>query len=129
VAMEEPKKIGLKQNECFKSKANRPVRGTRRKACSIQGKRYRPPFPATDPRSTLRTDAVRCCLDCTDKDRLLGEYDRHAQEWSQAVQRLSDQVGSGHGEYLRLLDRVNETRATTQRARDAYARHIADHGC
>jgi len=68
-------------------------------------------------------------LDCTDKDRLFTEYNRHVREWSKAVQRLGDQVGMGHDEYLLLLDRVNEARATTQRARDAYVKHIADHAC
>ena len=74
-------------------------------------------------------DAVPCGLNCMDKDRLLAEYNRGVQDWSRAVQHLSDQVGSGHGEYLRLMDRVNEARATTQRARDAYAKHVGDHGC
>jgi hypothetical protein len=73
--------------------------------------------------------AVPSCLDCTDKDRLLAEYNRDVQEWSKAVQHLSDQVGMGHDEYLLLLDRLNEVRTRTQRARDAYEKHIADHGC
>jgi hypothetical protein len=75
---------------------------------------------------TSRYDAL---LDCTDRDRLFTEYNRHVQESSKAVQHLGDQVGMGHDEYLPLLDRVNEARAITQRARDAYVKHIANHDC
>lgn len=64
-----------------------------------------------------------------DKDHLLAEYNRAVQEWSQAVQRLGDQTGVDHINYIRLLDRVNEARARTQGPRDAYVRHVADHGC
>jgi hypothetical protein len=68
-------------------------------------------------------------LRCTDKDRLLFEYNRRVQEWSLAVQHLSDQAGAGHIAYLNLLSQVDEARAKTERAKGTYEEHINDHGC
>ena len=68
-------------------------------------------------------------MGCEDKDRLLFEYNRRVQEWSRAVQRLGDQVGAGHSSYLFLLSKVDEARAKTERAKDAYATHVEEHGC
>jgi hypothetical protein len=68
-------------------------------------------------------------LGCKDTDRLLAEYNQGVQEWSQAVQRLSEQAGAGHGAYLIFFSQVDEARAKTQRAKAAYATHVEEHGC
>ena len=59
----------------------------------------------------------------------LGEYNQGVQEWSQAVQRLSEQAGAGHGTYMLFLSEVDEARVRTQRAKAAYAMHVEEHGC
>jgi hypothetical protein len=68
-------------------------------------------------------------LVCKDKDRLLFEYNRRVQEWSQAVQRLSEQAGANHSAYLIFLSKVDEARAKTQLAKAAYAAHVEEHSC
>jgi hypothetical protein len=68
-------------------------------------------------------------LGCKDKDRLLFEYNRRVQEWSQAVQRLSERAGAGHSAYLIFLSNVDEARAKTQLAKAAYAKHVEEHSC
>jgi len=68
-------------------------------------------------------------LNCKDKDRLLFEYNRRVQEWSRTVQHLANQAGAGHGSYVRFLSEVEEARAKTQRAKDAYTTHVEEHCC
>jgi hypothetical protein len=72
---------------------------------------------------------LSCALGCKDKDRLLFEYNRRVQEWSQAVQRLSEQAGASHTGYLIFLSKVDEGRAKTQLAKAAYATHVEEHSC
>lgn len=68
-------------------------------------------------------------LDCADKDRLLTAYNRGVQEWSQAVQRLSDQAGASLGNWVLFLRNVEDARTKTQRAKAAYEKHLGEHGC
>jgi hypothetical protein len=68
-------------------------------------------------------------LNCADKDRLLAEFNRSVKEWSKAVYALSNQVGAGHGTYVTLLGDANKAQATTQRAKTAYDKHVAEHRC
>jgi hypothetical protein len=68
-------------------------------------------------------------LNCKDKDRLLLEFNQRVREWSQAVNRLTKQVGVGHGTYMRLLSEINVARVKTNHAKAAYEKHSAEHGC
>jgi hypothetical protein len=115
-------------------KRNTPTRGreagaTERAAPSAGWSAPSAPADHIAAKSSAVTSAVWCALEREDKDHLLAEYNRGVQEWSQAVQRLSAQAGVDHINYIRILDRVNEVRARTQRARDAYVRHVDNHGC
>jgi hypothetical protein len=60
---------------------------------------------------------------------MLAEYNYCVQLWSKVVQRLGDQAGVGHGQYLRLLEEVDEARINTQKAKAAYTKHVDEHGC
>lgn len=71
--------------------------------------------------------AVRTIQHCTDKSRLLAEYNRGVMAWSDAVRSLSDHAGSD--DFRLLMTEVDEARARTQRAKTEYVNHIADHGC
>jgi hypothetical protein len=63
---------------------------------------------------------------CVDKTRLMADYNRDVNDWSQAVRNLSDNAGH---EFTALLGKVDEARAKAHRAKSAYAAHSAEHGC
>jgi hypothetical protein len=57
--------------------------------------------------------AARDKQQCDDKNRLFAEYNRRVAEWSEAVQHLSNHAGTHSPDFLILLSRVDDARATT----------------
>jgi hypothetical protein len=75
------------------------------------------------------TDVLRPVL-CEAKDRLLHEYNRAVVEFSRVVTGLADVAGTSKTEDYRILGlEKDRSRARLQKARDAFVRHLAEHGC
>ena len=67
---------------------------------------------------------------CEEKDRLLHEYYSAALEASKAVLSLADLAGtSTGGDYQLLSLEKDRAKARLRKARSAYEKHIAEHGC
>ena len=72
---------------------------------------------------------LRCHVICKERDRLFDEYNLGVTAWSYEVNRLSDQAGMQYEGYQGLLNAVEEAHEKTRRAKVAYEKHIAEHGC
>jgi hypothetical protein len=66
---------------------------------------------------------------CVEKGRLLTEYVRRVNDWSDTVRSLSKEVGVSSAEFGLLMVTVDSARASASRAKEQYADHVAEHGC
>lgn len=67
---------------------------------------------------------------CSEKARLLHEYEVAAADYSQAVLVLSERSGvMSKDEYTTIREFTEHARARSEAARGALDRHVTDHGC
>lgn len=67
---------------------------------------------------------------CQDRDRLLHEHNSAAMEFSRVAWALTEIAGTSSARDYRMLNLENDrAKARLRKARDAYVRHIAEHGC
>jgi ATP-dependent helicase YprA (DUF1998 family) len=68
--------------------------------------------------------------DCDEKTRLAQQYELATSQFSEAVKKLSQKMGTSSKEEYARLDRVaNESRVKSEQARLALEQHIASHRC
>jgi hypothetical protein len=68
--------------------------------------------------------------DCEEKFKLLRAYDDATRGFSDKVAALNAKIGVTPKHEYDLLERdVEDARLTSEQARIAYERHVADHGC
>jgi hypothetical protein len=65
-------------------------------------------------------------MECEEKSRLIEEHSRVALAYARAARALRAKTGTRSAEDQQALD---EARITSQEARAAVERHIAEHGC
>ena len=67
---------------------------------------------------------------CSEKARLLQDYQTAAEDYSRAVRALSERSGvMSKAAYIEIRDYSETARAKAEDARNAMDRHIAEHGC
>jgi DNA-binding Lrp family transcriptional regulator len=69
-------------------------------------------------------------MDCTEKARLMAEYENSTAKFLEAVQELQRKMGTSPKEVYERLDRAaNEARLKSEHARLSLEEHIAAHHC
>ena len=69
-----------------------------------------------------------CDLDfCHEKERLFQRYSEALQSLAMAIGHLSKEID--HPAQHNVMAEAREARQTTDAAKTAYSRHVAEHGC
>jgi hypothetical protein len=64
---------------------------------------------------------------CHEKERLFQRYSESLQAFAKAIGHLSR--GVDRSTHIQIVSETREARETTEEAKGAYSRHVADHGC
>lgn len=66
---------------------------------------------------------------CDEKVRLVQEWSRTVEEYSQAVAKLNSKSVTSAEELASLKILINDSHYVAERARLAFESHVAEHGC